>query len=51
VPTWKYFSLWSSRKYLESILRAVSLLILLPLKEQYHGSVKNRKFISKLVKS
>jgi hypothetical protein len=37
--------------YLESILGTISLLILLPLKEQYHGSMKKCTFTSKLVKS
>jgi hypothetical protein len=37
--------------YLESILGTISLLILLSLKEQYHGSMKKCKFISKLDKS
>jgi hypothetical protein len=37
--------------YLESVLGTISLLILLPLKEQYQGSMKKFKFISKLDKS
>jgi hypothetical protein len=37
--------------YLESILGTISLLILLSLKEHYHGRMKKCKLISKLDKS